>query len=146
VNATRVEEGAEYDRRVATGEMRSGVSDTGVAILDLRGEHDIYTAPALRSRLAELLEGGPGVVVDLSGASFVDSSILGALLNARQRAVEAKKGFAVCLSPASDLAVRRVFDMTGLTETLPVLASLDQAVASASSSAPTRAHDADSGD
>jgi len=120
--------------------MRSGVSDTGVAILDLQGEHDIYTAPKLRNRLSELLETGPGVVIDLSGASFVDSSILGALLNARQRAVEAKKGFAVCLSSESDPAVRRVFDMTGLSETLPVLPDLDRAVETATSGPPP-AHD-----
>jgi anti-sigma B factor antagonist len=120
--------------------MRSGVSDTGVAILDLQGEHDIYTAPKLRDRLSELLETGPGVVIDLSGASFVDSSILGALLNARQRAVDGKKGFAVCLSAASDPAVRRVFDMTGLSETLPVLPDLDRAVETATSG-PAPAHD-----
>jgi anti-sigma B factor antagonist len=120
--------------------MRSGVSDTGVAILDLQGEHDIYTAPKLRDRLSELLETGPGVVIDLSGASFVDSSILGALLNARQRAVDGKKGFAVCLSPGSDPAVRRVFEMTGLLETLPVLPDLDRAVETATSGPPP-AHD-----
>jgi len=124
--------------------MQSGVSDTGIAILDLEGEHDIYTAPKLRDRLSELLTTGPGVVIDLSGASFVDSSILGALLNARQRAVESKKGFAVCLSARSDPAVRRVFDMTGLSETLPVLPDLDAAVAMATSGPPP-SHDGASG-
>jgi len=103
-------------------------------------EHDIYTAPKLRDRLSELLETGPGVVIDLSGASFVDSSILGALLNARQRAVDGKKGFAVCLSPGSDPAVRRVFEMTGLLETLPVLPDLDRAVETATLGPPP-AHD-----
>jgi anti-sigma B factor antagonist len=136
VNAARVGESAEYDRAVATGEMRSGVSDSGVAVLELEGEHDIYTAPKLRDRLGELVETGPGVVVDLSGASFVDSSILGALLNARQRAVDARKGFAVCLTSQSAAAVRRVFEMTGLSETLPVLPDLDRAIATAASGPP----------
>jgi len=137
MNAALVGESAEYDRRVATGEMRSGISDSGIPILDLHGEHDIYTAPKVRGRLSELVESGRGVVVDLSGASFVDSSILGALLNARQRAVEAKKGFAVCLGTGSDPAVRRVFDMTGLTETLPVLEDLERAVSAAGSGPPS---------
>jgi anti-sigma B factor antagonist len=136
MNTARVEDGAKYDRRVATGEMRSGVSDSGIAILDLRGEHDIYTAPRLRERLGELVETGSGVVVDLSGASFVDSSILGALLNARQRAADARKGFAVCLSAQSATAVRRVFEMTGLSETMPVLPNLDRALETAGSRPP----------
>ena len=101
----------------------------------------IYTAPKLRDRLGELVETGPGVVVNLSDASFVDSSILGALLNARQRAVDARKGFAVCLPPQSAPAVRRVFEMTGLSETLPVLSDLDRAIASAGSG-PPQANDA----
>ncbi len=141
MNAARVGESAEYDRPVATGEMRSGVSDSGIAVLELEGEHDIYTAPKLRDRLGELVETGPGVVVNLSGASFVDSSILGALLNARQRAVDARKGFAVCLTPQSEAAVRRVFEMTGLYETLPVLPDLDRAIATAASG-PPQANDA----
>jgi anti-sigma B factor antagonist len=145
VSAARAGESAEYDRAVATGEMRSGVSDAGIAILVLTGEHDIYTAPKLRDQLSELLQTGPGVVIDLSGASFVDSSILGALLNARQRAVDGKKGFAVCLSPESDPAVRRVFDMTGLSETLPVLPSVDRAVETATSGE-SPAHDSVSRD
>ena len=145
MNAARAGESAQYHRPVAIGDMRFGVSDAGVAIVELDGEHDIYTAPKLRDRLGELVETSPGVVVDLSGATFVDSSILGALLNALQRAVEAKKGFAVCLADGSAPAVRRVFDMTGLSETLPVLPDMERAVATASSG-PIKANAADSGD
>ena len=123
VNAARVGESAEYDRLVATGEMRSGVSDSGVAVLELEGEHDIYTAPKLRDRLGELVETGPGVVVDLSDATFVDSSILG---RAAQRApASGRRAEGLCGVPRrrqSAPAVRRVFEMTGLSETLPVLA------------------------
>jgi len=45
---------------VAAGGMRAGISDSGVAVLDLEGEHDIYTAPKLRDKLAELMETAPG--------------------------------------------------------------------------------------
>jgi anti-sigma B factor antagonist len=125
--------------------MASAQTESGIALLDLEGEHDIYTAPRLRERLGELLESAPGVVVDLSSATFVDSSILGALLNGRQRALEQKKGFAVCLAAHSHTAVRRVFDMTGLSETLPVLPELEQAIQAAAGGPPS-AFDAGSGE
>src|SRR5437868_6574799 len=112
---------AGYDRPVAHGGIRSRTGNTGVAIVELDGEHDIYTAPKLRGTLSALLESASGVVVDLSATTFVDSSVLGALLNARQRAHDGGKGFVVCLAAGSEPAVRRVFDMTGLTDTLPVL-------------------------
>jgi anti-sigma B factor antagonist len=116
--------------------MRSGFSESGIAILDLDGEHDIYTAPNLRDKLTELVESSSGLVVDLSGTTFVDSSILGALLNARQRAIDLRKGFAVCLNAGSEPAVRRVFDMTGLVTTLPVLEDLEHATKTAAEGPP----------
>ena len=51
-----------------------------VIVVVVEGEHDIYTAPTLRERLDEALGRGGGIVVDLTAATFVDSSVLGALL------------------------------------------------------------------
>src|SRR6187455_1797819 len=76
-----------------------------VVVVVVEGEHDIYTAPTLRERLDEALKRGHGLVIDLTGATFVDSSVLGALLDARRRALDAHKGYVVCMgkrsSPAS---------------------------------------------
>src|SRR4051794_27574326 len=80
-----------------------------VLFVVVRGEHDIYTAPALRDRLDQALNGGAetgigekptGVIVDLSAATFLDSSILGALLEARRQALEKGVGYVVCLGEA----------------------------------------------
>ena len=68
-----------------------------VVVVVVEGEHDIYTAPTLRERLDEALGRGGGIVVDLTGATFVDSSVLGALLDARRRAIEAGQGYVVCV-------------------------------------------------
>jgi anti-sigma B factor antagonist len=97
-----------------------------VALLTVTGEHDLYTAPALREQLDRALATGD-LIVDLSAATFVDSSVLGALLNARQRAIEEQRGFAVCLEPDSSAMVRQVFEITGLMPTMPVLQSVDEA-------------------
>jgi anti-sigma B factor antagonist len=123
--------------------MRVGSAESGVNVLALEGEHDIYTAPKLRDKLVTLIDAGPSLIVDLSETTFVDSSILGALLNARQQAIEAETGFAVCVSPDADPAVRRIFEMTGLTDTLPVLETLELATEAASAGPPAHEHDLD---
>ena len=57
----------------------------GVTRLDVAGELDLATAPALREAVAGLLAAGEALtlVLELSGVSFLDSSGLGALLQAR---------------------------------------------------------------
>jgi anti-sigma B factor antagonist len=103
-------------------EIRLERNDDGVVVARLEGEHDIYTAPALRDRMYGVIAEGTPLVVDLTGATFVDSSILGALLGARRRAHEAGLGFAVCCAHGMDPGVRRILDVTGLVPVLPVLA------------------------
>ena len=91
-----------------------------VVVVVVEGEHDIYTAPTLRERLDEAIGRGGGIVVDLTGATFVDSSVLGALLDARRRALEAGQGFVVCVGDAVEPGVQRILDITGLVPVLPV--------------------------
>ncbi len=102
-----------------------------VVVVVIEGEHDIYTAPALRERLDEALDRGGGVVVDLTGATFVDSSVLGALLDARRRAHEAAQGFVVCIGDTVEPGVRRILDITGLVPVLPVVNGRDEAITTA---------------
>ena len=106
--------------------------DADIAVLAISGEHDLNTAPDLRRRLDELIDGGKAVVVDLSPASFVDSSILGVILDSRKRATDAGVGFAVAHANGSD-AVTRVLQITGLRKELPVHESREDAVEDASS-------------
>src|SRR5215208_3842031 len=102
-----------------------------VVIVVVEGEHDIYTAPTLRERLEEALGKGGGVVVDLTGATFVDSSVLGALLDARRRALDASQGFVVCVGEQVEPGVRRILDITGLVPVLPVVNGRAEAIEAA---------------
>ena len=102
-----------------------------VVVVAVEGEHDIYTAPTLRERLEEALGRGGGIVVDLTKATFVDSSVLGALLDARRRALEAGQGFVVCVGETVEPGVQRILDITGLVPVLPVLRGLDAAIETA---------------
>ena len=103
--------------------------DDGYAVISVTGEHDLSTAPDLRSRLDELIDGGVATVVDLSAATFVDSSVLGAILDGRRQADEGGIGFAVAQSPNGADAVTRVLDITGLRAELPVHVDRAKAVA-----------------
>jgi anti-sigma B factor antagonist len=105
------------------------LDDAGdVVVVVVEGEHDIYTAPTLRERLDEAIGRGGGIVVDLTTATFVDSSVLGALLDARRRALEAEQGFVVCVGESVEPGVQRILDITGLVPVLPVVSGRAEAI------------------
>jgi anti-sigma B factor antagonist len=115
---------------VRTGELALERNDPGLAVLTISGEHDLSTAPNLRRRLDGLLDEGTATVVDLSPATFIDSSILGVILDGRRHAAEANIGFAVVHSNGAD-AVDRVLEVTGLRAELPVHTRREEAVTDA---------------
>jgi anti-sigma B factor antagonist len=114
------------------GEIASERTEPGVAVITFSGEHDLNTAPDLRHKLAAEIEDGSAIVVDLSGAAFIDSSILGAMLDARRRARDARIGFEVALDGGAQ-PVERVLDVTGLRSSLPVHATRTAAIEAARS-------------
>jgi len=114
------------------GEIASEHIEPGVAVITFSGEHDLNTAPDLRHKLAAEIDDGFAIVVDLSGAAFIDSSILGAMLDARRRALDAGIGFEVTLNDGAQ-PVKRVLDVTGLRSGLPVHSTRAAAVEAARS-------------
>lgn len=100
------------------GEVRRESGGDAIEIVLLEGEHDLGTLPQVREAFEEAAE-DKALIVDLSNATFVDSSILGAVLDARRLAGEAGLGFAVACDGAAE-PVRRVLEVTGLAEELPV--------------------------
>src|SRR5690348_772615 len=80
-----------------------------IAIVSLRGELDIFGAPALRAGLLEEIDAGRSCVVDLRAVGFIDSAVLGALLAAKHRA--AHEGLALVLVIDSEQrAITRALD------------------------------------
>ncbi|HWJ97836.1 MAG TPA: STAS domain-containing protein [Acidimicrobiales bacterium] len=79
------------------------------------GELDAASAAALAGALEGADIDTAGLALDLSGVSFIDSSGLRVIAAQVQRSEAAGTPFAV--SAASD-AVRRIFEMTGLTSLL----------------------------
>jgi anti-sigma B factor antagonist len=118
---------------VRTGELALERNESGLAVVTISGEHDLSTAPNLRRRLDILLDEGTATVVDLSPATFIDSSILGVILDARRRAAQSGIGFEVVHSNGAD-AVDRVLEVTGLRAELPVHARREEAFTEVSGS------------
>jgi anti-sigma B factor antagonist len=108
-------------------------SDSGVVVVVLTGEHDVYTAPSLRDRINSVIAERSSFVIDLTPATFVDSSVLRVLLEARREAEEAGLGFAVALGDGEAPGVRRVLEVTGLMPVFPVLPAREAALEAARS-------------
>ena len=109
------------------GEVGLERRDSGIVIVSLTGEHDLTTAPVLRERLETALADSRGCLIDLSSAEFIDSSIIGVVLEIRRHAEEAGIGFAAALEDGEP-AVRRVLEVTGLDSNLPVHPNLEAAL------------------
>jgi anti-sigma B factor antagonist len=102
--------------------------DGGAApILAVSGELDLYTSPEFDQRLVELTDSaGPGIVVDLGGSAFVDSSACRALLRAARRLAD-QGGRLVVINRDPDVA--RLFEIMGLEAFLVVVATREDAEA-----------------
>lgn len=100
----------------------------GWAVVHLGGELDLASVPAARQAVFEGLQRGRGrLVLDLTDLAFVDSAGLGVLLGALRR-VNEKGGELRVVRPGP--GPRRAFAVTGLDALLPLVATLDDALAS----------------
>lgn len=109
--------------------------DPPLGVAALHGEHDADSSTRLENELALLLDGGFGVVVDLSDATFIDSQTLSVLLGTRHRAEQAELGFTVVLPDDGSAQVHRLLDVTGLRAAFAVFASPREASDAARSGA-----------
>ena len=81
------------------------------------GEIDLATVDQLRARLDEVMARGPErVVLDLRETTFLDSTGVHLIMDAHSRAARTATDFVVISGPS---AVRRTFDVAGVTGRLP---------------------------
>jgi anti-sigma B factor antagonist len=96
-------------------------------VIAIAGEVDLYVAPELKQQLLEVIErGATEVIVDLTDATFIDSTTLGVLIGAvrRLRANEGRLSV-VC----NDRNVARTFELSGLDRVFDIFPTRDQAIA-----------------
>lgn len=100
--------------------------DTDVAIVKLYGEHDMGDSEELRRVLHRVLGARDLVIVDLSEAEFIDSSILNSLVAANRTAERA--GLKMTLQLGPNGTVGRVLEVSGLDGLLARAGSREEAI------------------
>ena len=96
-------------------------------VVAVRGEIDLFTAPELKQKLTDAIEGGKTrIVVDLTQTSFLDSTALGVLIGAVKR-LRTRDGALVIVNVDQNIA--KTFEITGLDQIFTIVGELDAAVA-----------------
>ena len=91
--------------KLATVDLGDGIFSVSVA-----GEVDLATAPELKKALGEVVSSGAsGVLVDLSKATFIDSTTLGVLMGAVKRLRPAGGELVIA---CHDPNIRKIFEIT----------------------------------
>jgi anti-sigma B factor antagonist len=106
--------------------MTTNLGD-GVARVAVAGEADLFTAPELKEALANAVDGGAhDVIVDLSDATFIDSTTLGVLIGTVRRLRPLGGTVAIACHDAN---IVRIFEITRLDQVFPIFETADEGLA-----------------
>jgi len=97
------------------------------ALVVLAGEHDLYSADEVQQTFDQSLAVCDHLIVDLSSADFIDSTIIGVLLQTKKDALERDRKFNVVLGTAP--IVERILEVTGVVGRLNVVPTVERALA-----------------
>jgi len=106
---------------------KSSIVSTGVGLIEVSGEVDIYTAPKFKEDMLAAIDAGAiNLVVDLSAVTFIDSTALGVLIGGvkRMHAVDGRITLVVNTRP-----VQKVFTITGLDNIFEIHETREKAFA-----------------
>ena len=102
------------------------VEQNGAVVVRLAGELDLYNSEVVRDALTEAAGRSPErIVVDLGEVSFLDSTALGVLIEARGK-LHDRRSF---LLAAPGLEARRALEVSGLDRHFALHESVDGALA-----------------
>lgn len=102
--------------------------DASTAILEVRGDVDLYTAPELRDALRDALDAQPQrLIVDLRPVSFIDSTGLAVIFSAWRTASRREISLMIVIDSGE---VRRPFEISGMVELLPIVTDWNRVLAS----------------
>lgn len=108
--------------------LRTQVTEiAGWTVVSLYGELDVATSPELREQLIRVVgDGRARIVLDLEGVDFLDSTGLGTVVAALKRARTHGGDLRLVCTRGR---ITRLFELTGLDKAVPLLPTLDAAVA-----------------
>lgn len=94
----------------------SDLGHDGVVVA-VSGEIDLFTAPDFKEAVAAALSTGTDVlVIDLTRATFMDSSSLGVLIGAHRRLTRCRRRLVIACDQPAILKVMRVTGLDGVFE------------------------------
>jgi anti-sigma B factor antagonist len=99
----------------------------GFSVIRLRGEADAYSAPQVRDDFAAALATDAPLVIDLTRATFIDSTIVGVMLESLTQCELLERQFLLLLPDDAAPEVHRLFQLTGLESLLPMVRSWEEA-------------------
>ena len=113
--------------QTASFALRAEAPEDGVFVIAVEGEADMTTAVKFNESFFSAARSGVRrVVADLTGVTFIDTTMLNALVVGHRRMVRDHGSFAVvCSGPR----VTRVLEITGLGQILDVFGSREDALA-----------------
>lgn len=117
-----------------TSDSESGTSvevvETGdVAVVALVGAHDIQSADHVRAVLSRLIDERSALVIDLSRAHLIDSTVLGLIITAHERGLHRAKPVVIVTDPETPPVVRNLLRLTGTTRVIDIYPTTAQALA-----------------
>jgi anti-anti-sigma factor len=113
--------------QAATFALREEAPEHGVCVIAVEGEADMTTAVKFNESFFSAARAGVRrVVVDLTGVTFIDTTMLNALVVGHRRMARDHGTFAVVCNGAR---VTRVLEITGLWQILNVFTTREEAVA-----------------
>jgi anti-anti-sigma factor len=95
------------------------IHSDGIAIVALRGEHDLGTAPEITRKLT-LAGADRNLLVDLTACTFLDSTVISALLRVSNRLHERGGLVSLVIPKGRHQAVRSIFELMSIERLLPV--------------------------
>ena len=100
--------------------------EADAAVVTPRGEVTVFTSPALRQRLREVIEGGARrIVMDLSAVEYVDSSGVATFVDALREARQKQGRLTLAgVKPR----VRGVFEIARLDTLFPMVDTVEEAL------------------
>ena len=105
--------------------------EPGFAVVTLPGEADAYVAPRVRADIASALDGDAPLLIDLTGATFLDSTVVGVILESLADCEQHERPLLLLLPEGAAPEVHRLFEITGLSSLLPVVRTWDEAASRA---------------
>jgi anti-anti-sigma factor len=103
--------------------------EAGTAVVSLLGEHDVFTAGSFATELEGLLDSGWRIVVDLTEAGFIDSTVVAGVIQGQRRVITERRDHALAAVVTPNSAPHRTWKLLGLQDRVPTFATRREAIA-----------------